>query len=102
MERDNMGKTELIKKISQRTGFTRDICEAVVDAMVEDIKEALVDGDNVMIKGFMSFELGTMKERVGRNPQTGEMISYPAVRKVNCKLSRAIKDAVSGKVIDDV
>lgn len=97
-----MGKTELIKKISQRTGYTRDVCEAAVDALIEEIKEALVDGENVMIKGFMSFELGTMKERVGRNPHTGEMIAFPAVRKVNCKLSRAIKDAVSGKVSEDV
>ena len=97
-----MGKSELIKRVARKTGMAKDICEAVIDAMVEEIKESLVEGDNVMIKGFMTFELGMMKERIGRNPQTGEMISYPAVRKVNCKLSRAIKDAVSGKVSDDV
>ena len=97
-----MGKTELIKRISKRTGMTRDVCESVVDAMIEEIKEALVEGENVIIKGFMGFELGTMKERVGRHPITGEMISFPAVRKVNCKISRTIKDAVSGRMDDDV
>ena len=97
-----MGKTELIKRMAQRTGLTQEVCENAFDAMVEEIKEALVNDENVLIKGFMSFELSAMKERVGRNPATGEMISFPPVRKVNCKISRTIKDAVNGKVNEDV
>ena len=50
-----MGKNELVMNISQRTGLAKEPCEAVIDAFAEEIKDALVNGEKVMIRGFMSF-----------------------------------------------
>ena len=92
-----MGKNELIMKISQRTGIAKEPCEAVIDAFTEEIKDSLVNGEKVMIKGFMSFEVGSRCERDARNPKTGEIEHFPAVKTVKCKVGQKIKDAVNEK-----
>lgn len=92
-----MGKSELIAKISQRTGIAKDPCEAVIDAFAEEIKDSLSNGEKVMIKGFMSFEVSTRNERDARNPKTGEIEHFPAVKTVKCKVGQKIKDAINEK-----
>lgn len=92
-----MGKNELISRISKRTGMTKESCETVIDAFTEEIKDALVNGEKVMIKGFMSFEIGVRGERDARNPSTGDIEHFPAVKTVKCKVGQKIKDAVNEK-----
>ena len=45
----------------------------------------------------MNFELGERAERNARNPSTGEIQKFPAVRTIKCKMSKEIKDAVNNK-----
>lgn len=92
-----MGKNDLIAKIAHRTGMAKEPCEAVVDAMTEEITEALVKGEKIMLKGFMSFEVGERGERDARNPATGEIEHFPPVKTVKCKVAKTIKDAVNAK-----
>lgn len=90
-----MGKNELITSISEKCGMTKVDCEKVIDAFAESVIESLMDGDKVMIKEFMSFEVLNRNERKGRDPKTGKVISYPSSRTVKCKVSQKIKDAVN-------
>ena len=89
-----MTKNELLQNISLATAIQRSTCEQVIDALREEIKNALSSGDKVMIKDFLSFEIG---ERDARNPRTGEVEHYPAVKTVKVKVCKKIKDAVNGK-----
>lgn len=92
-----MGKNELITNISNKTGISKTSCEAVIDEFAEEIKKSLIAGDKVMLKGFMSIEITERPEREGRNPQTGKVVTFPAVKSVKCKVSKAIRDAVNEK-----
>ena len=92
-----MGRNELITNISQKTGITKVDCEKMLDAFADSVKEALVDGDKIIIKGFMSMEVAERAERSGRNPKTGKVDIFPAVNTVKCKIAKAIKDAVNEK-----
>lgn len=92
-----MGKNELITNISNNTGISKTSCEAVIDEFAEEIKKSLIAGDKVMLKGFMSIEITERPEREGRNPQTGKVVTFPAVKSVKCKVSKAIRDAVNEK-----
>lgn len=92
-----MGKNELITNISKNTGISKTSCEAVIDEFAEEIKKSLIAGNKVMIKGFMSIEITERPEREGRNPQTGKVVTFPAVKSVKCKVSKAIRDAVNEK-----
>lgn len=92
-----MGKNELITNISNKTGISKTSCEAVIDEFAEEIKKSLIAGDKVMLKGFMSIEITERPEREGRNPQTGKVVTFPAVKSVKCKVSKAIRDAINEK-----
>lgn len=90
-----MGKSELITSISDKCGMSKVDCERVIDAFAESVTESLINGDKVMLKGFVSFEVSDRKPRRGRNPKTGKVDTFPAAKSVSCKISQAIKDAVN-------
>lgn len=92
-----MGKSEIIDEMSQETGMTKVDCEKALDAFAVIFKKSLVAGDKILIKGFMSAEVVERQERKGRNPNTGEVTTFPAMKSVKCKISQAIKDAVNEK-----
>lgn len=92
-----MTKNDVINNISSKTGLTKKDCEAVIDAFSNEVKDCLVNGNKLIIKGFIGFEVNERAKRIGRNPKTGSIDTFPATKSVKCKISRAIKDAVNGK-----
>lgn len=90
-----MTKSNIITKISDRMGLPKTTCESVIDIFADEVKNCLVNGDKLIIKGFMSFEVSERPERDGRNPKTGEISTFPAVKSVKCKISKAIRDAIN-------
>lgn len=90
-----MKKRELINNIAKRTKFSKYTCEKITDAFVREIKECLVRGDKIRIKNFASFETVELKERPGRDPITGEVIMFPPVKTVKCKISQSVKDDIN-------
>lgn len=92
-----MTKSEIINNIAEKTEFSKSVCESVIDCFADEVRDCLVRGDKLLIKGFIGFEVNERPEREGRNPKTGEVDTFPAVKTVKCKISRAIKDAVNGK-----
>ena len=91
-----MNKAELIAAIAAKTGDTKKGAEASVNAFVDVITEALVEGDKVQLVGFGSFEVRKRAAWKGRNPQTKEEIKIPACKAPAFKAGKALKDVVNG------
>ncbi len=92
-----MNKAELIAAIAAKTGDTKKGVEASVNAFVDVVTEALVEGDKVQLVGFGSFEVRKRAARKGRNPQTKEEIRIPASKAPVFKAGKALKDLVNKK-----
>ena len=92
-----MNKAELIAAIAAKTGDTKKVAEATVNAFVEKVTDALVEGDKVQLVGFGSFEVRKRAARKGRNPQTKEEIKIPASKAPVFKAGKALKDLVNKK-----
>ena len=71
-----MIKSELIDKIAQANPhlYQRDV-EHIVDAILDEITDALSRGDRVELRGFGAFSIRNRSARVGRNPRTGTKVS---------------------------
>ena len=71
-----MLKSELIQRISSQNPhlYQRDL-EKVVDAIFDQILEALARGDRVELRGFGVFSTKLREARTGRNPRTGVAVS---------------------------
>ena len=76
-----MNKSELIDAIASSAKITKADAGRALDATVESIHKALKKGDRIGLVGFGSFSVSKRAARVGRNPQTGEVIKIKA-RKV--------------------
>jgi len=74
-----MIKSELVKLIAAQNQhlFERDI-EKIVNAILDEMVEALRRGDRVELRGFGAFSVKLREARQGRNPRTGAVV---AVRK---------------------
>ena len=71
-------RADLAETINHKMGFSRAESLDMVEAILAKMCDAMSDGENVKISGFGSFVLRDKKERIGRNPKTGEKVLVPA------------------------
>ena len=70
-----MIKSELLQNIADRNPhlYQRDV-ENIVNSILDEITNALADGNRVELRGFGAFSVKNRPARVGRNPRTGEKV----------------------------
>ena len=90
-----MNKSELIAAAAERSGITKKDAEQVIGAAFDVIIAQLQKGEKVQISGFGTFEVKERKERVGRNPLTGEAVQIPANKVPAFKVSSTLKEKFS-------
>lgn len=90
-----MTKAEIIRKISATTNTTKTECETIIDSFINEIKNGLVNGERVIIKGFASFDVCERPAGSRRNPQTGKVENYSSTKRVRCRISKAIKEIIN-------
>lgn len=90
-----MNKADLIKSISEKGDITRVDAEKALNAFIESVEEALVNGDKVQLVGFGSFEVRERAERKGRNPQTKKEITIKASKAPVFRVGKVLKDMVN-------
>ena len=90
-----MNKSELIKNLAEQSNISLDEATLVVNTFVDCMKNALLEGDRVEIRGFGSFKVKEYGSYAGRNPRTGEEIEIPASKSVSFKVGKALKDEVN-------
>ena len=71
-----MKKSELISQIHQKN-INLSINEVTdcINIIIETIKHSITKKQRVEIRNFGSFDINLIKDRQGRNPRTGEVIS---------------------------
>jgi integration host factor subunit beta len=71
-----MIKSELVQRIAERNPhlYLRDV-ENIVNAILDEMTDALERGDRVELRGFGAFAVKHREARVGRNPRTGAHVS---------------------------
>ena len=90
-----MKKSELISAVASKCGLSKKDVNAVIDATIKTIEEALKNGDKVSFIGFGSFEVVTRAPRVARVPGTGKEIKIPETKAVKFKVGKKLKELVN-------
>jgi DNA-binding protein HU-beta len=90
-----MNKTELIDKIAADCDLSKVAAQRALDSIIDNVVQAVSDGDSVQLVGFGTFAAGERAERTGRNPRTGEEIKIAAAKTVKFTAGKAFKDAVN-------
>ena len=90
-----MNKSELIAMAAQNAGVTKKDAERIINAALDAVTAALVNGDKVPLSGSGSFEVKDREARIGRNPHTKEAVDIPATKVPVFKASKALRDIVA-------
>ena len=90
-----MRKPELISAIADQADLSKDKAGEALNAILEQITQALERQETINLIGFGSFTQRARGARRGKNPQTGEEIEIPASNTVAFKPGKALKEAVN-------
>ena len=83
-------KADLVDRVYEKVGFTRQEAEEAVEILFSEIKSVLAGGENVRISSFASFNLRDKKASNARNPKTGEPIRIRSRRVLTFKPSKQL------------
>jgi len=72
-----MRKADLVNKISDTTGIPKVDVLVTIEALFNEIKESLSEGENVYVRGFGSFIVKKRAKKIGRNIQKNVAVEIP-------------------------
>ena len=90
-------RSTLSEAVFKNVGLSRNESSALVDSVFNEILKSLIEGDDVKISSFGTFIVRNKKERIGRNPKTGEEVPITARSVVTFRASNVLKYRVNLK-----
>jgi integration host factor subunit alpha len=94
MTQQTITRAELIEALVQETDRGRQECAQFLEDMLTVMEAALVEGDTVKLSRFGNFVVRQKRERVGRNPKTGEEVPITPRRVVSFRPSQLLRERV--------
>jgi len=95
--KSTMTKADIVEEVYGKIGFTKKEASRLVELVFDSLKNKLENGEKVKISGFGNFVVRKKKERVGRNPQTGEQITIRARHVLTFRPSQVLKAILNGE-----
>ncbi len=89
-----MNKSDLKNRLAEKKGFSLSTARETVDIFLEDMIQALINGNRVEIRGFGSFKVKAYKGYTGRNPKTGEKTEVKSKRLPFFKVGKELRERV--------
>lgn len=91
-------RADLIDAVYTEVGLSRQECGDLVESVLETIATRLETSDCVKISAFGTFQTRNKKERMGRNPKTGEEVAITPRRVLTFKASQVMKDRINASM----
>ncbi len=90
-------KSELIDIAQERLGISKSEASENVEILIEIMKDALENNEDILISGFGKLSVLEKNERKGRNPATGEDMMLPKRKVVSFRCSKKLRDKINSK-----
>ena len=72
-----MTKADIVNEIAKSTGAEKVLVQTIVEAFMENVKNSLVENNNVYLRGFRSFIIKKRATKVARNISKNTTITIP-------------------------
>jgi integration host factor subunit beta len=88
-------KRDLAQVVARSTGTKSDLALETVDGLFGIMREELISGNRIEVRGFGVLETRDTKAKPGaRNPRTDEIVYVPARRKAHFRPGKVLKEAL--------
>jgi DNA-binding protein HU-beta len=93
-----MTKADIINDIAEKTGIEKVAVQASVEAFMKSVRNSMVSGENVYLRGFGSFIVKKRAEKTGRNISKNTTIIIPAHYIPDFKPAKTFEEMVKKNV----
>ncbi len=94
MAGNTVTRAQLGEAVYQEVGLSRNESGELVEALLQEISDALIRGETVKISSFGSFSVRQKGQRVGRNPKIGEEVPILPRKVLVFRASHVLKSRV--------
>jgi integration host factor subunit alpha len=89
--RDSLTRDKIALIISQKMGLKISVARKFVDLTLARMSDGVIHDEKLMLSNFGTFQVHAKKERMGRNPRTGEEVMITPRRVVSFKQAQGLK-----------
>ncbi|MBW2059267.1 MAG: integration host factor subunit beta [Deltaproteobacteria bacterium] len=91
-----MNKAELTLQLAERIpNLTQKVAKVIVDTVFDGMRDSLIRGERIEIRGFGSFVIRDYGGYKGRNPKTGQIVDVPPKKLPFFKVGKELKERVN-------
>ena len=90
-----LNKKEFADRMAAKGGIKKKDAMKGLDLFIETLMDCMSENEKVKLLNFGSFQMRTVKERIGRNPQTGQECIIPEHEKVKFVASEGLADRIN-------
>ena len=88
-------RADLAEAVYHEVGLSRKNSSQLVEQVLDEIAQTLISGQTVKISSFGNFTVRSKRERVGRNPKTGEEVPITPRKVLVFRASHVLKDRIN-------
>jgi integration host factor subunit alpha len=96
MSTKTLTRADLAETLHRDIGLSRAESADMVNNVLDLVSDALVDGQSVKLSSFGTFMVRAKRERMGRNPKTGEEVPITPRRVLVFRPSQVMKNVING------
>ncbi|MBD3373060.1 MAG: DNA-binding protein [Candidatus Coatesbacteria bacterium] len=87
-----MTKREIAIAVAKKLKVTQKTAAEVLDALIDEMKSALGQGERIEIRDFGVFSVRDAKKKKARNPRTNEVVIVPARKRIKFVPGKRMKE----------
>lgn len=99
MSSKTVTRADLAEAVYQAVGLSRTESAELVERVLEMLSDALIEGNNVKLSSFGSFQVRSKNQRIGRNPKTGEEVPILPRQVLVFKPSNVLKAKINKSMV---
>ena len=100
MPGNTVTRAQLSEAVYKEVGLSRNESASLVESVLREIGLTLARGENVKISSFGSFYVRSKRERIGRNPKTGQEVPILPRRVLVFRPSHVLKTRVNKSLVE--
>ena len=91
-------RADLTDAVAQAANLSRTEASQLVESVLETVAQGLERGETVKLSSFGTFQTRDKRERIGRNPKTGEEVPITPRRVLTFRPSHVLRDRINGSL----
>jgi integration host factor subunit alpha len=88
-------RADLVDAVVQKVGMPRHEAAELVEMVLQEISNSLEHGETVKLSSFGTFGIREKRQRIGRNPKTGEEVPITPRRVLVFRASNIMKKRIN-------